>query len=186
MYSLNYHFNPYQHSLPLYLSSFWNLCLFMQLSLQSPPKIFSPTSTIQPIQVLTRVQWPRGCCEEWHCFNLYLLPWKMDKDNSAQNYWSCVTQARKIGVLQVITSNKDGCYQNRKPITPPSPYYQALVTTPYPTNTITRFHMALKTSSLTATVFVRGLAFSYTIHTHSYPSLEILPFSHRSWSRIKN
>ena len=45
------------------------------------------------------------------------------------------------------------------------PYYQALVTTSYPTNTITRFHMSLKTSSLTATAFVRGLAFSYTIHT---------------------
>ena len=51
-------------SLPLYLSYF------------SPPYIKSifPTSAIYPIHAVSRNQWARESCKNWHFFNLSLLP----------------------------------------------------------------------------------------------------------------
>ena len=113
---LNHLYSPYQHFLPLYLSYFSTLYLLKRAVLQLPPKILSSTAIFQPIQSETRSQWAIEYCE-----NLSLLPWSMGRDNSTHNYWSHIVQAKKIVVLQVLTSNEDVCYQNRKQITAPSP-----------------------------------------------------------------
>ena len=46
----------------------------------------------------------------------------MDRDQRAHYYGSHTAQANKIDVLQVLTSNKGACYQNRKPNTLPFLY----------------------------------------------------------------
>ena len=40
-----------------------------------------PTSTIYPSQATSGDQGAMGSCEEWHCFNLFLLPQSMNIDN---------------------------------------------------------------------------------------------------------
>ena len=52
-----------------------------------------PTSTILPIQAASRDQGARESCEEWNCFNLFLLLQSMDSDNRAHN------QSQKTGVF---------------------------------------------------------------------------------------
>ena len=62
--SQNHRYNPHQRSLPLYLSHFSPLYFYIQPSLQPPPKILSPTTTIQPVQVVSKTQWAIGFCLE--------------------------------------------------------------------------------------------------------------------------
>ena len=50
---------------------------------------------------------------------------------------------------------------------PPPPYPQPIVANCYPSNTITRPHMFLETSCLTATSFIPSLDFSHTINEES-------------------
>ena len=83
----HYPYNPHQHSLPIYLSHFSPPYFYTQPSLQSLPKVLSPTSTIQPIQVESKAQWTNGSCVDRHCFNLSLPPRSMGRDNSTHNHW---------------------------------------------------------------------------------------------------
>ena len=106
--------------LPTLSSSIWTFYLFIQLLLQFPPNIISPTAVFQPIQAARKTLWVREYCEKLHCFNLSLLPWSIDRNNSAHYYSSRIAQDKKIGVFQNVASKEDSCYQNRKTITPPS------------------------------------------------------------------
>ena len=45
-----------------------------------------PTSTIELIQAASRDQGARESCEDWHCFNLSLLPLSMGSYNRAHNH----------------------------------------------------------------------------------------------------
>ena len=84
------------------------------------PTILPPISAILPIKAVLMAQWVKKSCEEWYCFNLFLLPQSMDRDNSAHNHWFLFAQTIKIGILQVAVSEEDTCAQNGKPITPSS------------------------------------------------------------------
>ena len=94
--------------LPMLPSSHLSTCLCSYSTVL--PKIVFPTAVFQPIQAATKNQWVRNYCEEWHCFNLFLLPWSINRNKSTHNYWSHIAQA-----------NEDMWYQNRKPITRTSP-----------------------------------------------------------------
>ena len=56
-----------------------------------------------------------GTCEfseDWHCFNLLLLPQRMGSDNRAHNHLFLIAKAQKIGLLQVVVCDEDACYRN--------------------------------------------------------------------------
>ena len=44
-------------------------------------------------------QLTKDCCEEWHCFNLFLLLCIVGMDNCTNNYWFLIGQAQKIGIF---------------------------------------------------------------------------------------
>ena len=103
--------NPYQKTVPLLQSvstSLFHPYLFTKSSLQSSltlcsyitqqfftslslrttiPTIYTknifPTSKIFPIQAAWSDQGAREYCEDWHCFNLSILPQSMDSDSRA-------------------------------------------------------------------------------------------------------
>ena len=53
-------------------------------------------NTLQQKSV-SRAQWVRESCEGWHCFNPFLLPRRMDRDNITHNHKILITaQAQKI------------------------------------------------------------------------------------------
>ena len=52
-----------------------------------------------------------------------------------------------------------------------SPCHQLIISTSYPTNTITRSYMPLETSCLTAIIFIPRLTLLYTIYAPSFPML---------------
>ena len=113
-----------------------------------------PTSTILPIQAASRDQVARDSCEEWNCFNLFLLLQSMDSDNRAHN------QSQKTGVLQVWQIIQ-------------FTFSHALNLFPwlsYPTDTTKRTHITLETSCLTWLLnFILSLAFSGTNHAPFQP-----------------
>ena len=119
-YSRNHLYNPHQHSLLLYLSSF-SPPYFLRATI---PTIYTknifPTSSIWPIQAAPRDQGARESCEDWHCFNLSLLPQSKDSDNRAHNHWFLIAQAQKSGVLQVVFADQYAFNWNGKPFSPPS------------------------------------------------------------------
>ena len=47
------------------------------------------------------------------------LPQNIDRDNRAHNHWFLIAQAQKIGVLEVVVFDEDGCSQNGKLSNPP-------------------------------------------------------------------
>ena len=53
-------------------------------------------NTLQQKSV-SRAQWVRESCEDWHCFNPFLLPRRMDRDNITHNHKILIiAQAQKI------------------------------------------------------------------------------------------
>ena len=92
----------------------------VQPSQRSTPKNIFPTSSIWPIQAAPRDQGARESCEDWHCFNLSLLPQSKDSDNRAHNHWFLIAQAQKNGVLQVVFADQYAFNWNGKPFSPPS------------------------------------------------------------------
>ena len=62
-------------------------------------KNISPISAIKPIQATSRDQGTREFYEDWHKFNLSLLPQSKDSDNRAHNHWFPVTHVQKNVVL---------------------------------------------------------------------------------------
>ena len=108
-----------------------------------------PTSTILPIQAASRDQGARESCEEWNCFNLFLLLQSMDSDNRAHN------QSQKTGVLQIIQST----------------FSRALILLPllsYSTITTTK-NSHSPGNKLLNLIFILSLAFSYTNHAPLQP-----------------
>ena len=108
-----------------------------------------PTSTILPIQAASRDQGARESCEEWNCFNLFLLLQSMDTDNRAHN------QSQKTGVLQIIQST----------------FSRALKLLPllsYSTITTTK-NSHSPGNKLLNLIFILSLAFSYTNHAPLQP-----------------
>ena len=106
----------------------------------------------------------RESSEDWHSFNLSLIPQNVDCDNSAHNHWFLITQVQKIGVLQVAVSDEDASNTNGKPSNPPSLM---------PSNYCYYFHtLLIPSQELTFPLEISGLTwvFSYTIHVplHSY------------------
>ena len=81
---------------------------------------------------------------------------------------SLYSQTKKIGVAQAVASDEDASNQNNKPSTPPS--HTPSIFTHY-FHIITRTCMPLET----ATIFIPSLAFSYNIHTPSYPMFRNTP-----------
>ena len=124
----NQHCNRYQETVPLLQSIFTSLFhpyLFTKSSLQSPltlpsyiiqqfftsvslratiPTIYTknifPTSNILPIQAASTDQEVREYWEDWHCFNLSLLPQSMNA-GLTHNHWFFIPQTGKFDILQV-------------------------------------------------------------------------------------
>ena len=63
------------------------------------PTIYSKssfsTSTIYPIQAVSRDLCARASCEDWHCFTLSLIPRSVDREHRAHNYLILISQAQK-------------------------------------------------------------------------------------------
>ena len=100
----------------------------------------------------SRAQLTKESCENWCCFNFYLLSQSIDKDDSAQNHWFLIAQALKVGIFQEVASKEDICGQNGKSSIPPTPtpsshYHYLQYTLPYPRNTIKRPRTLLCVSS---------------------------------------
>ena len=79
-----------------------------------PIKTPFPYLVIQPIQVVSKVQWASESQVDWHCFDIYLLPQNMDRDKSAHNHLFPITLTQKTGVFQVVASDTDVWNQNNK------------------------------------------------------------------------
>ena len=91
-------------------------------------------------------------CEEWHCFNLSLLPQRMDSDIRVHNHWFLILQVPKIGVLQVTSSGGNIWNRNSKPSNPPS-----LIPTTY----CQYFHtLLIPSQEFTFLNFILSLSFS--------------------------
>ena len=129
----------------------------------SPLKLFPPTSVVQPISDVSRVQWARESHEDWHCFNHSLFPKSIGRSNSTHNHRLLISQIHKIDWRRYFLSE----YQTMASITLPHTL-NLLSLLPYPTNTIKRPHMPLVTNFLT-TIFIPNLAFTYTIHAPLLP-----------------
>ena len=77
---------------PVTLYSYKTQQFFTSLFLRRTiPKIYTknifPTSKILPIQATSRGQGAREYCEDWHCFNLFLLPQSIDIAGLTHNHW---------------------------------------------------------------------------------------------------
>ena len=81
---------------PLTLPSSIPLRVLTSLFLRITKNIFA-TLTISPIQSASRNQGARKSCDEWHYFNLPLLPQSMDSDNTAHSQ-----SQKKISILIYI------------------------------------------------------------------------------------
>ena len=88
--SVNFHFpiSPLQSTLTL--CSYITQLLFISLLLRTTiPTIYTKnifrTSNIFPIQATSRDQEVREYCENWHCFDLSLLPQSTDNDSRAHS-----------------------------------------------------------------------------------------------------
>ena len=46
-------------------------------------------------------------CEDWHCFDLFLLPRSMGRDSNTHNQQFLISSIQKIGILQVVVSEED-------------------------------------------------------------------------------
>ena len=117
--SQNYAYNSYQHPFPLYRSYLVHPYLFMQLSLQSQPKIsssylsHSTDSYCVKVPVSERVLWG------------LTLPWRMGRDNSSQNQLFFIAQTLNIlSVLQVkiLLINIVAIRMGRHSLSHPPPY----------------------------------------------------------------
>ena len=64
-------------------------------------------------------QGARIFCEDWHCFDVSILPQSMYSDNRTHNHWFLIAQVQKIGVLQVVVSDEGASNRNDKPFNPP-------------------------------------------------------------------
>ena len=51
----------------------------------------------------------------WWCYDLSLLFRSIDRVDSARNHLFLISQTQKIGILQVLASDKDLCDQSSKP-----------------------------------------------------------------------
>ena len=56
-------------------------------------EIITTPNLIISIVNSSRAQWTKNSCEEWHCFDLYLLAQSIDKDNSPHNYRFLIAKA---------------------------------------------------------------------------------------------
>ena len=54
-------------------------------------------------------------CEEWHYFNLSLLPQSIESDKRAHKHLFLIINSQKIAALHVVVSNVDVCNGNGKP-----------------------------------------------------------------------
>ena len=142
---------------------------YVKSSQQSSPKYFPYRSHLAISFPITapRDQGAREFCEEWHCFNLSLLPQSMDCDNRGFNHWFLISQADKIDVLHVVLSDEDACNRNGKLFNPYSltPYFHY-------------FHTLLIVSRelivpwkpvVWNLILILSLEFSYTIHAPLHP-----------------
>ena len=57
-------------------------------------------------------------CEEWHYFNLSLLPQSIESDKRAHKHLFLIINSQKIAALHVVVSNVDVCDGNGKPSNP--------------------------------------------------------------------
>ena len=72
------------------------------------------------ISTASREQGARESCEDWHCFNISLLPQSMDSDSRAHNHLFLIAQVQKIGVLQLVISDDYACNRYGKSSNLPS------------------------------------------------------------------
>ena len=159
-------YNLHQKTVPLLQSIFTSLFhryLFTKSSLQTPltlsfsiPRQFFtsffcvqpsqnlhqqyfPTSILLPIQAELKHQGPREPCEDWHNFNLSLLPQSMDSNNRVKNHWFFIVKILKSCVLQVQQTIQSTFSHS----------LNLLSLLPYPNNTTARTNVLLQTSCLT-------------------------------------
>ena len=142
-------FHPYllaklslQSPLTLPVSIYQRVLTFLFLRTTVPTistKHVSPTSDISPIQAAPRDQRAWEPCEDWHWFNLCLLPQGMGNDNRAHNHWFFIAQIQKIGVLQ-LTQTIQSTFSHLLNLLP---------LLPCPINTTTRTHITQQTSCVT-------------------------------------
>ena len=107
----------------LYTSAILHLLIFAYSHLNSLHQNISLPRPFSQFRLWDRKscdQGDRKSCENWHCFNLFLLPQSMDSDSGAHNHWFLIAHTQKSGVLQVVVSDEDPCNQNGKLSNPPS------------------------------------------------------------------
>ena len=183
----NQHCNRYQETVPLLQSIFTSLFhpyLFTKSSLQSPltlpsyiiqqfftsvslratiPTIYTknifPTSNILPIQAASTDQEVREYWEDWHCFNLSLLPQSMDSE--------CRTHSQS---LILYPSDWKIWYIAGAANHPIHLHYTLKLFSllPYSTNTTTRTHIPLETNCLNL-IFILSSVFLYSNHALLHP-----------------
>ena len=135
----------YFYLLLLYLSTFSPPYFCLQQSLQ----VFSLLSHLANSGWIKKVLWG---------LTLYLLPQGLDMDNRAHKHWFLIVQGQKIGMLQIVVSNKDICNQNGKPSGHLFPYPQPIAIT----SILYQYHCKRSHIPL-------SLAFLNTIHAPLHP-----------------
>ena len=56
---------------------------------------------------MSKDHWARDSYEDWHYFNLSLLPQSIDRDKRAHNHWFFIAQTQTRGALEVVVSDED-------------------------------------------------------------------------------
>ena len=95
------------NTLFLYTSANFHLSFFAYNHSSNLHKKYFLYYSIYQIQSASRDQGAMESREEWHCFSLSLLNQSMESYNKAHNQWFRITQAQKIGVLQLVVFDED-------------------------------------------------------------------------------
>ena len=127
---------------------------------------FSPNKNKTGTNNFERFLWEKylPLCKVWWYFDLSLLSQSMARVDSAHNHWFLIAQTQKIGILQVVASNKDFCDQSGKPSAPlsliPSTYYHYFYTLPITwglLNILTHYSSAYAPSSPMSTILLTNV-----------------------------
>ena len=136
--SQNHPYKLHWHSLSPYPGNFSPPFFCVQPS-QNLHQQYFPTSILLPIQAALKHQGPREPCEDWHNFNLSLLPQSMDSNNRVKNHSFFIVKILKSCVLQVQQTIQSSFSHS----------LNLLSLLPYPNNTTARTNVLLQTSCLT-------------------------------------